>query len=175
MPDRLLPDQVEARLATALESGAPLSAPLPSQARYAGLLARAMPAPLWRVRVLTVAVAVAGVFAIAFAAPPQPRTWLAQSVGQIAHDVGVPAAAASPSPAVRESPEARESPAPTESPEAHEGTSPVESPEPSESAGSGASQDGDHPEPSPTGGEHRDGGGDSSPQPSPQPSPSGGD
>ena len=161
MPDRLLPGHLQRRLARDLESGAPLSAPLPSQARYASLRARAMPAPRWRVRALTLAVALAGIFAIAFATPPQPRSWITQSVGQFAHDVGVPAAAATPSPEVRETPE------PKESPEAHKATSPVESPEATETAAPGATQEGDdHPEPSPTG-EHRDGGGDSSPQPSP--------
>ncbi len=166
MPDRVLPGHVESRLAEALESGAPLRAPLPSQARYASLHAGAMPAPRWHVRALTVAVAIAGIVAVAFAAPPQQRSWIVQSVGSIAHSVGVPAAAASPSPDERESPDA------AKSPEAHEGAAPAESPEPRQSAEPTGTSDGDHPEPSPTSGPTGGGsdgghGGDSSPQPSP--------
>lgn len=163
MPDRVLPGDVQRSLSAALEAGAPLTAPLPSQSRFARLRAAAMPAPRWRFRALTTAVAFAGIVAVAFAAPPQPRSWIVQSVGHIAHDVGVPDAATSPSPEVRESPE------PKESPEAHQSNEPAGSPEAHETAEPSGSSDGDHAEPSPTAqpSDGHDGGDDHSPQPSP--------
>lgn len=165
MPDRVLPGHVEKWLSDALESGAPLTTPLPSQARYSGVRAGSLPAPRWRARVLTMAVAAAGIVAITFAAPPQQRSWIVQGVGHIAHDVGVPATEAGPSPGRHESTNE-----PTESPEAHESPEPAQSPEAGESPVPSPSGGGDHPQPSPTstdGDGGHDGGGDTSPQPSP--------
>jgi len=164
MPDRVLPEHVQRRLSAALESGTPLTAPLASQARYASLLGGALPAARWRARALIVGVALAGVVAIAFAAPPQPRTWIVQSVGHFAQDVGVPAAGTSPSPEGHKSTEAIESPEPHVTAEPAE---PAESPAalvPS----SGESGEGGQPQPTPSGDDHGGGGsGDHSPEPSP--------
>src|SRR5438128_1963635 len=81
MPDRELPEHIRRQLSAGLDGGAPLVAPLPSQARFATLRG-SMPAPRWRLRGLTVAVAAAGIVIVALAGPPQPRQWLVQSVGE---------------------------------------------------------------------------------------------
>ena len=131
MPDRELSRHIRRQLSAALDGGAPLIAPLPSQARFAAL-GGAMPSPRWRLRALTVAVAAAGIVVVAFAGPPQPREWVVQSVNGISKQMGIPAGAAAPSPK-NESATSGEKKlnAPTESPEAT--AEPVESPEPAES------------------------------------------
>lgn len=174
MPDRELPQQLRQRLSASLEGGSPLVAPLASQARFATLRG-AVPAPRWRLRALTVAVAAAGIVAVALAGPPQPRQWFVQSVDDITRQVGIPAGAASPSPAQSgpttsgQRGSSHESPEPSESPEADEQPQAGESPEPKESPEqSGSPESGEGPEPSPTSEPTEDGGGgDHSPEPSP--------
>jgi hypothetical protein len=152
MPDRDLPWHIRRQLSAALDGGAPLIAPLPSQARFAALR-RAMPSPRWRLRALTVAVAAAGIVVVAFAGPSQPREWVAQSVNGISKQVGIPAGSATPTPKNEPTTSGQKKPnAPTESPEAT--AEPVESPEPTESQ--------QPPEPS-----DESGGDDHSPEPSP--------
>ena len=68
MPDRELPEHIRRQLSAGLDGGAPLVAPLPSHARFATLRGP-MPAPRWRLRGLTVAVAAAGIVIVALAGP----------------------------------------------------------------------------------------------------------
>jgi len=158
MPDRDLSMHIRRQLSAALDGGAPLIAPLPSQARFAALLG-AMPPPRWRLRALTVAVAAAGIVAVAFAGPPQPREWVVQSVNGISKQVGIPAGSATPTPKNESATSGQKKPnAPTESPEAT--AEPGESPEPAESQQPPVSEPidggggGDHsPEPSPSNGD----------------------
>jgi len=185
MPDRDLPEQLKARLSAELMSGAPLNAPLPSQARYATAAPAARPRGHLRGRMITVAAAaVLVLLAAAFAGPPQQRAWLVRTVGNIAGDLGAEVSISSPSPGhsapaasspvggsddrspsagtpdVDETPGAQESPEPSEStPESHESPEPGQSPQPSESPDGGGSSggDGDHSSPSPSSSE--DGGG----------------
>lgn len=140
MPDRDLPKRLRDQLSASLEVGAPLTAPLPSQARFA-TVRRAVPTPRWRLRALTVAVAAAGIVVVAFAGPPQPRQWFSTLTRQ----VGVPAGDVSPSPTNQNQPAAQASQqsgrraAPVASPEPRESPVPRESPEPGESPdGNGA-------------------------------------
>ena len=154
MPDRELSRHIRRQLSAALDGGAPLIAPLPTQARFAALRG-AMPSPRWRLRALTVAVAAAGIVAVAFAGPSQPREWVVQSVNGISKQVGIPAGSAAPSPKNESSTSGQKKPnAPTESPEAT--AQPVESPEPAESQQPPVSEPSDE-----------SGGGDHSPEPSP--------
>jgi hypothetical protein len=154
MPDRDLSRHVRRQLSAALDGGAPLTAPLPSQARFAALRG-AIPSPRWRLRALTVAVAAVGIVAVAFAGPPQPREWVVQSVNGISKHVGIPAGSATPSPKNESATSGQKKPnAPTESPEAT--AEPGESPEPAESQQSPVSEPNDG-----------SGGGDHSPEPSP--------
>lgn len=150
MPDRDLSKHIRRQLSAALDGGAPLVAPLPSQARFAALPG-AMPSPRWRLRALTVVVAAAGIVVVAFAGPSQAREWVVQSVNGISKQVGIPAGSATPSPATsgQKKPNAA-----TESPEAT--AEPGGSPEPAESQQSPVSE--------PSGGS---GGGDQTPEPSP--------
>ncbi len=160
MPDRELSRHIRRQLSAALDGGAPLIAPLPSQARFAAL-GGAMPSPRWRLRALTVAVAAAGIVVVAFAGPSQPREWVVQSVNGISKQVGIPAGSATPSPKNESATSGQKKPnAPTQSPEAT--AEPVESPEPAESPEPSESQQ-------PAGAEPSDesGGGDHSPEPSP--------
>lgn len=180
MPEGELPDHIKDRLSASLETGAPLRAPLPSQARYAAKVV-GVPAPRWRLRSVMVAAAAAGVVVIALASPAEPRDWIVQSVGNIAHDAGLPVGSTSPSPTpasgrtVHESPEANESnesPEANESPGSSQSTEPMQSPEAHESPEPSQSPDGgDQPTPSPTpqpsGGGDDGSGGDHSPEPSP--------
>jgi hypothetical protein len=76
MPDRDLPEHLVARLSDELTSGAPLVAPLPSQARYA----RAGVTPFaarqrWRLITATAAAAALVVIAVAAGATPA-RQWI---------------------------------------------------------------------------------------------------
>ena len=172
MPERELPEQIRRRLSAALEAGAPLVAPLPSQARFATLHG-ATPSFRWRLRALTVATAAAGIALVAFAGPPQSRQWVVQTVNGISKQVGIPAGSVSPSPRDESTTSGQqELNEPTESPEAPEATAePRESPEPAESpdgddtpqSGPGQPQSSPTAEPSDGGG----GGGDHSPEPSP--------
>jgi hypothetical protein len=154
MPDRDLSRHIRRELSAALDGGAPLIAPLPSQARFAALRG-AMPSPRWRVRALTVAVAAAGIVVVAFAGPSQPREWVVQSVNGISKQVGIPAGSATPSPKNESATSGQKKPnVPTESPEAT--AEPVESPEPAESQQPPVSEPSDE-----------SGGDDHSPEPSP--------
>ena len=171
MPDRELPKHVRRQLSAALDGGAPLTAPLPGQARFA-TRPGAMPSPRWRLRALTVAVAGAGIVVVAFAGPPQPREWVVQSVNGISKQVGIPAGAATPSPQEEPTRSSQVKPGvPTESPEAPEATTePVGSPEPTESPDGDDTQPAQpqsSPTPEPSDGGGGDGGGDHSPEPSP--------
>jgi len=158
MPDRDLSQHIRRQLSAALDGGAPLIAPLPSQARFAALRG-AMPSPRWRLRALTVAVAAAGIVVVAFAGPSQPREWVVQSVNGISKQVGIPAGSATPTPKNESATSGQKKPnAPTESPEAT--AEPGESPEPAESQQPPVSEPidggggGDHsPEPSPSNGD----------------------
>jgi hypothetical protein len=166
MPDRELPEDLRARLAEELTSGAPLLAPLPSQARYT--TAMQLPPPRVRWRLAAAAGAAAGLVAVAaFAGPPQARAWIGQSVGNIAHTVrhpgeGNPPPQASPfnespaaSPGEHRTPESspsqepRESPEPSESPESSASPEPRESPEPEDSPRPSATPAAATPRPSP--------------------------
>lgn len=152
MPDRDLPEELRARLSAELGAGAPLSAPLASNARYASAAPAAVPQRHLRGRVLALgAAALVVLVGATFAGPTQPRAWLVTTVGNIAGDRG----ARSPSPANHtvhtaspsatshrsaspvSAPEQRESPVPGQSPVTHE------SPEPAESGGEGDSSGGD--------------------------------
>ncbi len=151
MPDRDLSRHILRQLSAALDGGAPLIAPLPSQARFATLRG-AMPSPRWRLRALTVAVAAAGVVVVAFAGPSQPREWVVQSVNGISKQMGIPAGSATPSPKDESATSGQKKPnAPAESPEAT--AKPVESQQSPVSEPSDGSGGGDHsPEPSPSSG-----------------------
>ena len=151
MPDRDLSRHIRRQLSAALDGGAPLIAPLPSQARFATLRG-AMPSPRWRVRALTVAVAAAGIVVVAFAGPSQPREWVVQSVNGISKQVGIPAGSTTPSPRDDSATSGQKEPnAPAESPEAT--AEPAESQQSPVSEPSDGSGGGDHsPEPSPSSG-----------------------
>ena len=173
MPDRELPEHLVSRLSSDLVSGAPLRAPLASQARYA---TAAGPAAVGRFHI-GARLAISGLAAVALvaatlAAAPQPRQWLIQSVDNLAGapssptpspkhpvDQAEPSApvesTAAPEPS--ESPEAQESPEPGESPEPRESPEPGQSPEPRESPEPSSSPDSD-------GGDHGDGGRSPSPE-----------
>jgi len=99
MPDRDLPEELKARLSADLASGAPLNAPLPSQARYATASPAARPQGHLRGRIVTLAAAaLVLLLAAAFAGPPQQRAWLVRTVGNIAGDLGAQVSTSSPSP-----------------------------------------------------------------------------
>ena len=159
MPDRDLSRHIRRQLSAALDGGAPLAAPLPSQARFAALRG-AVPSPRWRLRALTVAVAAAGIVVVAFAGPPQPREWVIQSVNGISKQVGIPAGATTPSPKDESATSGQKEPkVTTRSPEAPEATAepaePQSSPTPELSDGGGGSDGGDDhsPGPSPSSGD----------------------
>lgn len=170
MPDRELPEDLRQRLSAALESGAPLVSPQPSQAEYA-IAATEAPEPNRRLHSFA-AMALAAAVVIALVGLQQPREWIVRSVDNITHNSGVPAGTASPTPTsqvgtvVHESPEVTETPEATESPESGKSPQPTQSPEH------------EQPQPSPTAqptdgdGDHDGDGGDQSPQPSPSASPS---
>ncbi len=146
MPERDLPEHLIARVSAELTAGAPLTSPLPSQARFARLGGVA-PHGHVRRRILAAAAATVALLAVAGTGPTQARQWIGQSVGGFVDDVqrpdhhgatGAPSPKAShpssgrPSPrtpAVGKSPEPSAKPEPHESPE----PSPHESPEPSHS------------------------------------------
>ncbi|HEV2218268.1 MAG TPA: hypothetical protein VGV88_11940 [Candidatus Dormibacteraeota bacterium] len=161
MPERVLSARARARLSAALDRGAPLVAPLASQARYATMRGP-MPSPRWRVRALTIAVAAVGIVAVAFAGPTQPRDWVVQSVNDISKQVGIPAGSVTPSPSEKSSASGAKEPTGAGQPQVtHKATvEPSESPEAEGTQASGPAQ----PQPSPTSG---DGGDDRSPEPSP--------
>jgi hypothetical protein len=155
MPERELPEALRARLSAELTSGAPLRAPLASQARYAAAAPPAVPQRSLRAGLLVASAAALAVLAVAaLAGPPQPRGWIVQSVGTLAGDRGASSPTPStesqgtispkPSPSHTESPETapepRESPEPGESPGAHESPEPTQSP----SSGDSSTGDGDH-------------------------------
>jgi hypothetical protein len=156
MPERELPEHLASRLSEELTSGAPLRAPLASQARYA--TAAAAPSGRAHVgarRVRSGHPALALVAATLLGAP-QPRQWLIQSVGNLGGVTFSP----SPSPAHQfqephptEPVESPASPEPSETPETHESPEPSQSPEPGESpqpSSSPESDGGDHPTTSPS-------------------------
>jgi hypothetical protein len=179
MPERELPRHLRQQLSALLEDGAPLAAPLPSQARYSRLR-EPMLTPRWRLRALTVAVAIAGIVLVGLAGPQQPREWFIQSVNDITKQVGVPAGSSSPSPSTGAQGH-KESPETTESPEANEPSETGQTPEAGESPEPAQSPDGgDRAQASPTPEQH-DGGGDGGGggggdgDHSPEPSPSSGD
>jgi len=189
-PDLELSDSLKAMLASALEQGAPLEAPYPSQARYrrlAGLAER----PPWRRTILAFAAGAALMsLAFLFTGVPQPRTWIVQTVDSVVHDITAPAAtppAESSAPGIQPG---RSETTPSES-EAHESPSSSEAGKsPSGEAGEGSptpspesSGDGDHQAAGPTsesggGGGSDDGssddGGASSPSPTTTPDSDGG-
>jgi hypothetical protein len=169
MPDRDLPEKVRTRLSAELASGAPLSAPLASQARYATAAPPAVPRRNLRRRALALGTAALVVLVGAtLAGPTQPRAWLVTTVGNIAGDRGAPSpsptnqagtttspsASSHKSPSPASAPEQRESPAPGQSPPVHE------SPEPTEAPGGGDSSGGDGDDPSPAPSSSPDGSGD---------------
>jgi len=189
MPDRDLPEELKARLSAELMSGAPLNAPLPSQARYATAAPAARPRGHLRGRMITVAAAaVVVLLAAAFAGPPQQRAWLVRTVGNIAGDLGAEVTISSPSPghsAPAEAspvagsddrspspgtPDVDETPGAQESPEPSEPAEPSQTPESHESPEPGGSP---QPSQSPNGGDTSGGDGDHS-SPSPSPSQDGG-
>lgn len=189
MPDRDLPEELKARLSAELTSGAPLSAPLPSQARYATASPAARRQGHLRGRTLALAAAAFVVLlGAAFAGPPQQRAWLVRTVGNLAGDLGAPVSTASPSAGNPtpdstprggtddRSPSPEKSPDGDETPGAHESPEPGQSPEPSQAPESHESPEpAQSPEPSeaPDGGGSSSGDGDHS-SPSPSPSPDGG-
>jgi hypothetical protein len=193
-PDLELSDPLHEMLASALEQGAPLQAPYPSQARYSRLAGLTDERTPWRRTVLAFAAGAALMsLAFLFAGVPQPRTWIVQTVDSVVHDITAPAATP---PAESSAPGTQERPATTPSEgEAHGSASPTEAGEPpSGEAGEAgptpspeSSGDGDHqaasPSPSPTpksgdgggsDGGGPDGGGASSPSPTPTPDSDGG-
>jgi hypothetical protein len=150
MPDRELPEELRARLSAELAAGAPLRAPLASQARYSSAAAAAVPQRHLRGRVLAVgAAALVVLVGATFAGPTPPRAWLVTTVGNIAGDRGAPSpspanetgpatspnAASHRSPSSTSAPEQRESPVPGESPGAHQSPEPVGSPSGADSSG----------------------------------------
>ena len=161
MPDRELPEHLRQRLSAALESGAPLVSPLPSQAEYS-IAATEVQEPNRRLRSFA-ALALATAVVIALVGPQQPREWIVRSVDNITHSSGVPAGSAGPTPSsqagtvVRQSPEVTEAPEATESPEAERSPQATESPEHEQPQASPTAQptDGD--------GDHGGGGDDQSP------------
>lgn len=121
-----------------------------------------VPSPRWRVRALTIAVAAAGIVAVTFAGPAQPREWVVQSVNDISKQVGIPAGSDTPSPSEKSTSSGAKEPSGTGLPQAtHKATvEPSESPEAEGTTASGPAEG----QPSPTPG---DGGDDHSPEPSP--------
>lgn len=170
MPDRELSEQLRQRLSAALESGAPLASPLPSQAEYS-IAAAELAEPSRRIRSFA-ALAIAAAVVLALVGLQQPREWIVRSVNNISHEVGVPAGSASPSPSSQTGVVVHESPEATESPEANETPGGVESPEPSESPVQQQPHPSPSAEPSDGGGDDHSGGGDGDHSPSPLPSPS---
>jgi hypothetical protein len=159
MPDLDLPEELKARLSAELAAGAPLSAPLASQARYASAAPAAVPQRHLRGRALALgAAALVVLVGATFAGPTQPRAWLLTTVGNIAGDRGAPSpspanqtghttspsAASHRSPPAVSAPEQHESPVPGQSPVTHE------TPEPTESPAGGDSSGGDGDDSSPT-------------------------
>ncbi|HXN78384.1 MAG TPA: hypothetical protein VN965_06390 [Candidatus Dormibacteraeota bacterium] len=195
-PDPEPSDRLKAMLASALEQGAPLEAPHPSQARYSLLAGQGDRRQPWRRPILAFAAGAALMsLALLLAGVPQPRTWIVQTVDSVVHDITAPAVTLShESSTPGTQPERSEPPeaTPSES-ETHE-SPPAAGESPSGEAGEAAptpspesSGDGDHatasPSPSPTpdsrdgggsGGGGSDGDGASSPSPTPTPDSDGG-
>jgi len=185
MPDRDLPEELKARLSNELSAGAPLRAPLASQARYATVPTAGVPRRrLSGRRVTLAAAALVVLLAAGFAGPPQPRAWLVRTVGNIAGDLGGQATSSSPSPLNPSpagssplgatddrspSPKAAETPDGDETPGARQSPEPQESPQPTQSP---APQESPQPTQSPDGGGSSGGGGDQT-NPTPSPSPDG--
>ena len=163
MPERVLPSRLRYQLSAALERGAPLVAPMASQARYATMRGP-MPSPRWRVRALTVAVAALGIVVVAFVGPQQSRDWVVQSVSGISKEVGIPAGSVTPSPSERSTASGQNDRSATgQSQATHQATEePVNSPEADGAPQSGPAQQQSSPNPEP--GDDR---GDHWPTPSP--------
>jgi hypothetical protein len=175
MSEPELPQHLTERLTAALTAGVPLKASLPSQARYAKpALSGAYQAPM-RPRVLAVAAASALVLAaIALAgSQQQSRRWIIETVGNVAHDIGVPLTGSPQEPnkpsTHRPSP-VKPGGSPTSNP-----PKAAESPEPTQTPGATPPAAIDEPSPSPVA-EPPDGDVSATPPtPSPVPSPSPGD
>src|SRR5690348_15705979 len=104
MPDRELPEHLKDQLDRELTAGAPLTSPLPAQARYARAAAP-LPSGFVRWRLLSAVGAAAALIAVtALAGPPQAREWIGQSVGTLAHDVQRSTGGGTPSPSPEKSP-----------------------------------------------------------------------
>ena len=127
MPDRELPEHLRQRLSAALESGAPLVSPLPSQAEYS-IAATEVQEPNRRLRSFA-ALALAAAVVIALVGLQQPREWIVRSVDNITHSAGVPAGSAGPTPSSQVGTVVHESPDATASPAARESPRPLPSPE----------------------------------------------
>lgn len=176
-------------LASALEHGAPLEAPYPSQARYSRLAGLKDARQPWRRTILAFAAGAALMsLALLLAGVPQPRTWIVQTVDSVVHDITAPAVTPSPESSTPGSqPGASQRPAATPSESDTHESPPEASESPSGEAGEAAptpspqsSGDGDHttvsPSPSPTpnssdGGGSGGGGSDDGSGPSPSPTP----
>jgi hypothetical protein len=168
MPDRELPENLRAQLSSELEQGAPLTSPLPMQARYTRLAGASPVRAQVRGRLVAAAIAACALIAVAaFAGPPQARAWIGQSMGNIVRGVenstGTAPASPSPGRTPDDSHQGEGRPAPAETPEANESPEPSESQEPAQTPESGESPE---PTQSPDGDDH---GGSPSPSPSPQP------
>ena len=157
MPERELAERLRARLAAELTAGAPLLAPLPSQARYAGP-SLASTGRHVRGRLVAAATAACALLVVAaFAGPAEARQWIGTSVDNIVRSVehGGGLAPSSPHPAGS-----------TRNGQPGTNATQHESPEPSVSpASAGSPEPQDSPEPAPSPGDHE------SPEPSPSPEP----
>jgi hypothetical protein len=170
MPDAELPEHLKDSLAAALTAGAPLRASLPSQARYAKQGSMGGHRALIRPRVLALAATCGlALVLVAFAGPKQPREWIIQSVGNVAHVVGAPLGPSSKDPNKRSS--HGTSPIRPASGPTSNSTKAAESPEPVQSPVTSPPPENDEPSPSPTAAPSEGGGSPSPPSPSPSPSP----
>jgi len=157
MPERELPEHLASQLSEELTSGAPLRAPLASQARYATAAAAQSSRAHVGARLVLSGLAALALVAATLLGAPQPRQWLIQSVGNLGGTFSP-----SPSPAHQfqephptEPVESPASPEPSETPETHESPEPSQSPEPGESpqpTSSPESDGGGHPTASPSAG-----------------------
>jgi hypothetical protein len=98
MPDGNIQPHLTSRLTATLTAGAPLRAPLVSQARYARPAASSSSTnPIWRTASLGGA-ALAALMLVALAGPQEPRGWLLQSIGSVALNDGAQVGQSMPSP-----------------------------------------------------------------------------
>jgi hypothetical protein len=170
MPEPELPQHLTDRLTAALTAGAPLNTSLPSQARYAKQAsAGAFQAPM-RPRLLVVA-AISGLVLAVIAlagSQQQPRQWFIETVGNVAHEVGVPLGKSPQEPnkaSTHKTLPVRPASSPSNLPKA------AESPKPTPSPVAGPPPDIEEPSPSPTAVPSDGEGSANPPLPSPSPSP----